>query len=96
MRPQTIGLVAHTGKPGAAELVRAVCHEFERRSLPVLVEAETARLVGNDSGYSVSDLGRQTDLVVVLVATETIRTRLAAPHGRTRSRRCSASHGFSA
>ena len=43
MSPKIIGLIAHTGKPGAAELVQAVMEEFARVSLPVKLEAETAR-----------------------------------------------------
>lgn len=72
MRPQTIGLIAHTGKPGAAELVHAVSAEFARFDLPVLVEKETAALVGESSTYEVSDLGRATDLIVVLGGDGTI------------------------
>ena len=47
MRPKTIGLIAHTGKAGAAELIRAVCAEFARFSVPVLVEDATAALAQN-------------------------------------------------
>ncbi len=72
MRPKTIGLIAHTGKAGAAELVRAVQKEFERRSLQVLVESDTARLCGVESQYSVADLGRAADLLVVLGGDGTI------------------------
>ena len=72
MRPKTIGLIAHTGKPGAAELIRAVSAEFSRLSLPILVEAETARLVDDDSRYTVRDLGRAADLLVVLGGDGTI------------------------
>ncbi len=72
MRPQSIGLIAHTGKPGAAELVRAVMEEFAQVGLPVLLEKETARLAGLASEYSTSDLGRKTDLLVVLGGDGTI------------------------
>ena len=72
MRPKTIGLIAHTGKARSAELVRAVCDEFARSALPVLIESETARLVGGTSDYSVSDLARETDLLVVLGGDGTI------------------------
>ncbi|HEX4665687.1 MAG TPA: NAD(+)/NADH kinase [Chthoniobacterales bacterium] len=66
MSPKRIGLVAHTGKPGAAELVRAVVQEFARASLPVKLESETARFAGEKSGLSMPDLGRESDLLVVL------------------------------
>ena len=72
MSPKSIGLVAHTGKAGAAELVRAVTQEFARASLPVKLEAETARLAGEKSELSMRDLGRETDLLVVLGGDGTI------------------------
>ena len=72
MRPQKIGLIAHTAKPGVAELTRALCQEFERFKLPVLLEAKTAALAGMSSELSVADLGRQADLLVVLGGDGTI------------------------
>lgn len=72
MRPQTIGLIAHTKKAGAAELIRAVFTEFAKLSIPVLVETETARLAGYDEGRSVRDLARAADLLVVLGGDGTI------------------------
>ena len=72
MRAKTVGLIANTGKPGAAELVRAIQAEFAKHSLPVLVESETARLGGGTSNYSVADLGREADLLVVLGGDGTI------------------------
>ncbi len=72
MRPKTIGLIAHTKKKGAAELIRAVAAEFARHSLPVLMEDETAKIVGQTSSYSVQALGREADLLVVLGGDGTI------------------------
>ena len=72
MRPQKIGLIAHTAKPGVAELTRALCQEFERFKLPVLLEAKTAALAGLSSELTVADLGRQADLLVVLGGDGTI------------------------
>lgn len=72
MRPKTVGLIANTGKAGAAELVRALLPEFARFQLPVLVESETARLVGEATGYSVAQLGRDADLLLVLGGDGTI------------------------
>ena len=77
MRPKTIGLVAHTGKPQSPELVRAVSEEFGRAGVPVLVERETARLVGADSNYSLNDLGRDADLLLVLGGDGTILQAIA-------------------
>jgi NAD+ kinase len=72
MRPQKVGLIAHTGKPGAAELVRAICAEFDRHALPVLVESRTAALVQQPNGRSVPELARETDLLVALGGDGTI------------------------
>lgn len=72
MSPQTIGLIAHTGKPGAAELVTQLCAEFERRNVKVLVEADTAALVGRSESHAVAELGDQADLLVVLGGDGTI------------------------
>ena len=72
MRPQTIGLVAHTGKPGAADLVRRVQAEFARLQIAVLTENATAALVGESAPHSLADLGRAVDLIVVLGGDGTI------------------------
>jgi NAD+ kinase len=72
MRPQSVGLIAHTGKPGSPALVQQVCEEFARASLPVLLEAKTAALIGAESTHSIPDLGRKTDLLLVLGGDGTI------------------------
>jgi NAD+ kinase len=72
MHPTKIGLIAHTGKHGVAELVRVVGTEFERFKLPVLLETKTAALAGLDSDCTIDDLGRQADLLVVLGGDGTI------------------------
>ena len=72
MRPKKIGLIAHTGKPGVAELTGTLKKELERAGLAVLVEAKTAALAGMDSSSTIPDLGRETDLLVVLGGDGTI------------------------
>ncbi|HVF72421.1 MAG TPA: NAD(+)/NADH kinase [Chthoniobacterales bacterium] len=72
MRPKKIGLVAHTGKRGVAELTRTVQGELQRAGLEVLIEKETATLAGLPSGRSIPDLGREADLLVVLGGDGTI------------------------
>lgn len=72
MRPKTIGLIAHTGKSGAAELIGKVCEEFSRFSLEVLVEEKTAKLAGIAQGHPIAELGRATDLILVLGGDGTI------------------------
>ncbi len=72
MRPKKIGLTAHTGKPGVAELTRTVKTELERAGLTVQLEAETAALAGLPNGCTIPDLGREADLLVVLGGDGTI------------------------
>jgi NAD+ kinase len=72
MPPKTIGLIAHTGKPGVAELIHAVLEEFARLSMSILVEKETAALAGRKSDGSVQQLAAKADLLVVLGGDGTI------------------------
>lgn len=72
MRPTKIGLIAHTGKPGVAELIRTLAAEFDRVQLPVLLEAKTAEVAGLSSTCTITDLGQQADLLVVLGGDGTI------------------------
>jgi NAD+ kinase len=65
MHPKTIGIIAHTGKPGVGDLVNAIAREFSRFSITTLLEKETARLAGKKSEYSIVELGAATDLLVV-------------------------------
>jgi len=72
MHPKTIGLIAHTGKPGVAELVNAVAEEFSRHSMSVLLEKDTAALAGRRSDLTILQLGAKADLLVVLGGDGTI------------------------
>jgi NAD+ kinase len=72
MPAKTIGLIAHTGKRGVAELVNAVADEFSRLKMSILIEKETARIAGRSSGLSISQLGARADLLVVLGGDGTI------------------------
>ncbi|HWM24335.1 MAG TPA: NAD(+)/NADH kinase [Chthoniobacterales bacterium] len=72
MRPTKIGLIAHTRKPGVAELIRTLAAEFDRIPLPILLEAKTAEVAGLSSTFTIADLGRQADLLVVLGGDGTI------------------------
>ena len=65
MHPKTIGIVAHTGKPGVGDLVNAIAEEFSSFSITPLLEKETARIAGKKSGYSIAELGAAVDLLVV-------------------------------
>lgn len=72
MPPKTVGVIAHTGKRGAAELVRHLQAEFERAGVGVRLEEATAQLIGAESSRDVEQLGRETDLLVVLGGDGTI------------------------
>jgi NAD+ kinase len=72
MRPNKIGLIAHTGKAGVAELTRTLAQQLEEKGLTVLVEANTAELAGIPAKHSISELGRTADLLVVLGGDGTI------------------------
>ena len=72
MRPKTIGLIAHTGKPGVAELTRTIAAELARAKLRVLLEEATAALAGLPDGRAAAALGLEADLLVVLGGDGTI------------------------
>ena len=72
MRPNKIGLIAHTGKPGVAELTGTLVKQFERVGISVLLEADTAALAGMKDGRTIPELGREADLLVVLGGDGTI------------------------
>ncbi len=72
MRPNKIGLIAHTGKPGVAELTRTLAQQLEAKGLTVLVETNTAELAGIAAKHPIGDLGRDADLLVVLGGDGTI------------------------
>jgi NAD+ kinase len=72
MSPKTIGLIAHTGKVGAAELVSQLRSEFERAKVEVRMETETAALIGLHDGRTIAQLGAEADLLVVLGGDGTI------------------------
>jgi NAD+ kinase len=72
MRPNKIGLIAHTGKAGVAELTRTLAQQLEEKGLTVLVETNTAELARIATKHSISELGRDADLLVVLGGDGTI------------------------
>jgi NAD+ kinase len=66
MHPQTIGLIAHTGKPGVPELVNAVADEFARHKISVLIEKETATVAARRSDQTLKQIAANSELLVVL------------------------------
>ena len=65
MHPKTVGLIAHTGKPGVGELIKALSAEFARLKMSILLEKETAAVAGQSSELSIAQLGSKADLLVV-------------------------------
>jgi len=72
MPPKTIGLIAHTGKPGVGDLVNAIVQEFDRFSIKIEIEKETAAIAGKNSDRSIAQLGAASDLLVVVGGDGTI------------------------
>src|SRR5216684_5417954 len=72
MSPKKIGLIAHTGKPGVAELIQAVLEELNRFSMSILIEKDTAAIAGRRSDLTIAQLGSEADLLVVLGGDGTI------------------------
>ncbi|MDB6153110.1 MAG: hypothetical protein JWL90_1563 [Chthoniobacteraceae bacterium] len=66
MSTRRIGLIANTTKAGAQRLLVGLCEEFRRFDCALLIDERTAKFVGATSTFSVSDLGRECDLVIVL------------------------------
>jgi NAD+ kinase len=72
MHAKVIGLVAHTGKPGVGDLINSIVKEFDRFSISILLEKETATIAGKKSGHSIAQLGAAADLLVVVGGDGTI------------------------
>lgn len=66
MHPKTIGLIAHTGKPGVGELINLLAAEFAWFKMSILLEKETAAVAGQSSQLSIAQLGDKADLIVVV------------------------------
>ena len=72
MSPKAVGLIAHTGKAEAAQLLNAVADEFARHSISVVMEQKSAELAGHKSKASISEVAAGADLLVVLGGDGTI------------------------
>lgn len=64
--PPRIGLIANHAKPGAGELVREIAAGCAQRGLALVLEAQTAQLIGASSSASSAQLAAECDLLVVL------------------------------
>ncbi len=65
MHPKTIGLIVHPGKPGVGELIKALTAEFQRCSISILLEKETAAAAGQPCENTIAQIGGKADLLVV-------------------------------
>src|SRR5256885_6243006 len=72
MHPKTVGLIAHTGKPGVGELIKSLSAEFARSKISILLEKETATVAGERSDTTIAQLGGKADLLVVVGGDGTI------------------------
>ncbi len=72
MHPQTVGLIAHTRKPGVGELIKSLSAEFARSKMSILLEKETASVSGEKSDLTIAQLGSKAELLVVLGGDGTI------------------------
>ena len=67
-----IGLLAHSEKPGAAEVVRAMAAELDRHGVPFLFDRTTAPLAGAASDLDEQALAGRCELLVVMGGDGTI------------------------
>ena len=72
MSAPLIGLVAHTGKPGALAMAARLRDEFERRGACVRIESKTAQFLGAGDGETTEDLARDCEILVALGGDGTI------------------------
>ena len=67
-----VGLVAHSEKPKAAELLRLLGAELRACGVQVLMETESARLTGEADSLPVAELGKRCAMLLVLGGDGTI------------------------
>ena len=67
-----VGLVAHSEKPHAAELLRLLAAELRACGVQVLLETASATLAGELDGLSISELGKRCAMLLVLGGDGTI------------------------
>lgn len=67
-----IGLLAHSEKPAAASVVKAIAKELTTQKIPFLTERNTAPLAGMASDLDVQELADQCELLVVMGGDGTI------------------------
>jgi NAD+ kinase len=66
MSPRHVGLIANSGKAGAAELVAEITAAFAKHGLECSLDVRTGQLIGRESAATPADLARTCDLLVIL------------------------------
>ena len=66
MQFKSVGIVAKTGTDQVLESLRRVVDFLESRSVDVVMEADSAALLGNSDGCVLSDMGQSCDLVIAV------------------------------
>ena len=79
-----LGLIAHTGKGGADDLVRAVTAELRRRNASFLFEKSTAALIGEQSTLDEEELSASSDMLLVMGGDGSILRALHRSGGHVR------------
>ena len=72
MSPKTVGLIAHTGKRGAGEIIGSVAEELAKYSIATVIESESASLAKRKGGGTVREIADASDLLVVVGGDGTI------------------------
>ncbi len=67
-----VGIVANPSKPGARELLLDLIQKFEERSIAIVLEEQSACLIGSDDSVPFEELSDLVDLIVVLGGDGTI------------------------
>lgn len=78
MSAKVIGLVGHPKKRGTAELARALREEFTRAGHSLRFDQATAGLLGERGGFTVAELGRDCEQIIVLGGDGTILSTVHA------------------
>ena len=66
MQFNSVGIVAKTGTDQVLESLRRVVDFLESRSVDVVLEADSAAMLGNKDGCLLSDMGQRCDLVIAV------------------------------
>lgn len=66
MAEKAIGAIAHTSKPGAPAVLAGLREAFAKRDAPLLLDTESARLIGEPGGCPPAELAARCGLLIVL------------------------------